>query len=242
MFVRLFILADMDNPSKKKKIIIAIDGHSSCGKSTLAKELAKELDYVYVDSGAMYRAVSLYFDEHQISLDSSEMVAEALKNISISFSNVKGINTTFLNGQNVEKEIRSLRISDMVSDVAAISAVRSKLVDEQQKMGKNKGIVMDGRDIGSVVFPQAELKLFVTADVKIRGIRRYEELLEKGFNVSLEEILNNLNKRDHIDSTRDDSPLIQADDAVLLDNSHLTKREQLQKVKDWALELINELN
>lgn len=239
MFVRLFILANMEEQSTQKKIVIAIDGHSSCGKSTLAKALAKTLDYVYVDSGAMYRAVALYFKRQQIDLNSEQQVSEALKNISISFSIIEGINTSFLNGENVENEIRSLDISNMVSEVAAISAVRKKLVEEQQKLGKDKGIVMDGRDIGSVVFPNAELKLFVTADVKIRGIRRYEELLEKGFSVSLEEILDNLKKRDFIDSNRADSPLLQAKDAVLLDNSHMTRDEQLNKVHDWALAKIS---
>ena len=235
MFARLFILADMEHHSKQNKIIIAIDGHSSCGKSTLAKELAKALNYAYVDSGAMYRAVSLYFDQHNIDLSNKEQVANALTKITISFSNVNGKNTTFLNGANVENQIRSLAISNMVSEVAEISAVRKKMVDEQQNLGKDKGIVMDGRDIGSVVFPQAKLKLFVTADVKIRGIRRYEELLNKGFTVSLEEILDNLTKRDFIDSNREDSPLMQAEDAILLDNSHLSKEEQLKKVLNWAL-------
>jgi len=235
LFARLFILADMEHHSTPNKIIIAIDGHSSCGKSTLAKELAKALNYVYVDSGAMYRAVSLYFDQHDIDLSNEGQVADALTKITISFSNVNGINTTFLNGKNVENQIRSLAISNMVSEVAEISAVRKKLVDEQQKMGKDKGIVMDGRDIGSIVFPQAKLKLFVTADVKIRGIRRYEELLNKGFKVSLEEILDNLTKRDFIDSNREDSPLMQAEDAILLDNSYLSKEDQLKKVLDWAL-------
>ena len=225
----------MEHHSTPNKIIIAIDGHSSCGKSTLAKELAKALNYVYVDSGAMYRAVSLYFDQHDIDLSNEGQVADALTKITISFSNVNGINTTFLNGKNVENQIRSLAISNMVSEVAEISAVRKKLVDEQQKMGKDKGIVMDGRDIGSIVFPQAKLKLFVTADVKIRGIRRYEELLNKGFKVSLEEILDNLTKRDFIDSNREDSPLMQAEDAILLDNSYLSKEDQLKKVLDWAL-------
>ncbi len=217
-----------------KKIIIAIDGHSSCGKSTLAKALASHLKYIYVDSGAMYRAVTLYFMRHSIDLTQEKDIIDALNQIKIHFEIIDGHNTCFLNHENVESDIRTMEVSNLVSEVAAISLVRSKLVEYQRAIGKDKGIVMDGRDIGSVVFPNAELKLFVTAQTKIRAIRRYEELIGKGFDVRLEDVLSNLNKRDHIDSTRKDSPLIQADDAILVDNSYLNREEQLNK----AVELV----
>lgn len=217
-----------------KKIIIAIDGHSSCGKSTLAKALASHLKYIYVDSGAMYRAVTLYFMRHSIDLTQEKDIIDALNQIKIHFEIIDGHNTCFLNHENVESDIRTMEVSNLVSEVAAISLVRSKLVEYQRAIGKDKGIVMDGRDIGSVVFPNAELKLFVTAQTKIRAIRRYEELIGKGFDVRLEDVLSNLNKRDYIDSTRKDSPLIQADDAILVDNSYLNREEQLNK----AVELV----
>ena len=224
--------------NKQHKIIIAIDGQSSCGKSTLAKQLSKELGYAYVDSGAMYRAVTLYFLRHKISLDDQDSIELALKELSISFINKAGINTTLLNGEEVETEIRKMYVSEMVSPVAAISTVRRAMVWQQQQMGKSKGIVMDGRDIGTVVFPNAELKLFVTAATETRTERRYLELKEKGMTSTKEEVAKNLQERDHIDSTRADSPLKQAEDAVLIDNSNLTREEQLAMVVALAKERI----
>lgn len=219
-----------------KKIIIAIDGYSSCGKSTLAKELAHQLNYIYIDTGAMYRAVTLYFIQHNTDINDPQAVKAALSEISVKFRKIKGQIHTFLNNQDVETEIRSMQVSELVSQVSAVSSVRSFLVRQQQEMGKKKGIVMDGRDIGTVVFPNAELKIFLTASAEIRASRRKLEYDLKGINISLEEVMANLAHRDHIDSTRDDSPLKQADDAVLLDNSHLTRKEQL----DWVLNLISE--
>jgi len=215
---------------KQNKIIIAIDGQSSCGKSTLAKQLSKKLGYAFVDSGAMYRAVTLYFLRHKIDLTDQDAIELALKELSISFINKAGVNTTLLNGEEVETEIRKMYVSEMVSPVAAISTVRRAMVWQQQQMGKSKGIVMDGRDIGTVVFPNAELKLFVTADIETRTNRRYLELKEKGMTLTKEEVAKNLQERDHIDSTRADSPLKQAADAVLIDNSNLTREEQLAMV------------
>lgn len=216
-----------------KQITIAVDGWSSCGKSTLAKALANRLGYVYGDSGAMYRAVTLYFLNNQIDWNEPLETEVALKKITIHFENIDGKNTTFLNGKNVEDEIRTMRVSDSVSPVATISAVRRAMVKQQQKMGEQGGIVMDGRDIGTVVFPHAKLKLFVTASPEVRTERRYKELLAKGWNVDYEEIKMNLLDRDHIDSTREDSPLRKADDAVELDNSKLDEQQQL----NIALEL-----
>ncbi len=222
-----------------ERITIAIDGYSSCGKSTLAKALAKALDYVYVDSGAMYRAVTLYFLNHQVDIRDEEAVKLALKNISISFKNIKGKNTTFLNQQNVEHEIRTMEVSNFVSPVAAIPIVRRKVVRQQREMGKEKGIVMDGRDIGTVVFKDAELKIFLVADPDIRAERRYRELLAKGLDVERKAIKANLLERDHIDSTRADSPLRQAEDAIVIDNSFLNEQEQLSKALILAQERIN---
>jgi cytidylate kinase len=220
------------------RIIIAIDGYSSCGKSTLAKELARHLGYRYIDTGAMYRAVTLYFLRNQIDIHHPEMIHDALKHIRVDFR----INTdtqqqeTYLNDENVENEIRvNPRVASQVSDVSAISEVRRFLVKQQQSMGSEKGIVMDGRDIGTVVFPNAELKLFVTADPKVRAQRRLDELTAKGQNTTYDEVLANLTKRDYIDSTREDSPLKQADDAVLLDNTHLNREQQFK----LALDIIN---
>ena len=215
---------------KKRKIIIAIDGHSSCGKSTLAKDVAKSLKYIYVDSGAMYRAVTLYFIRNEIDYTDDAQVESALTKVNITFKNKRDKNLCYINGKKVEDEIRTTEVSDQVSEVAAISRVRSFLVAMQQEYGKNKGLVMDGRDISTVVFPDAELKLFVTADLGIRTQRRFLELKNKGYNVTSEEVRKNLAKRDHIDSTRDDSPLIQAADAIVLDNSNLTTKEQLKAV------------
>lgn len=215
----------------KEKITIAIDGFSSTGKSTIAKLLAKKYNYIYVDTGAMYRAVTLYANENQLvtpSFIDKEGIVETLNNISLSFSyNADlGFAEMYLNGKNVEKQIRTLAISELVSKVAAISEVRKKLVSEQQKMGKESGVIMDGRDIGTVVFPNAELKLFMTASAETRAQRRYKELIEKGETVNYEDVLHNVTERDRIDSTREDSPLIKAADAIEFDNSNMTIEEQ----------------
>ncbi len=212
------------------KIIIAIDGHSSCGKSTLAKELSKALQYAYVDTGAMYRAVTLYLIQNKIALSDQTGIELALKNIKIHFENIEGQNTTFLNDENVEREIRKMYVSEMVSPVATISTIRRAMVWQQQMMSTSKGVILDGRDIGTVVFPDAELKLFVTADIATRAQRRFLELKEKGIEVNIEEVAANLSERDHIDSNREDSPLKQAEDAVLIDNSNLSREEQLVMV------------
>jgi cytidylate kinase len=218
-------------------IIIAIDGYSSCGKSTLAKQIAQAVHYRYIDTGAMYRATALYLLHNQIDIHHPEMVGEALADIHIDFRLNRETQTqdTYLNGENVEEEIRvNPRVVSIVSDVSAISEVRRFLVRQQQKMGLNKGIVMDGRDIGTVVFPDAELKIFVTADPKIRTQRRLDELRAKGQETTFEEVLANLEKRDRIDSTRADSPLKKADDAIELDNSHMSREEQFSLVYGWV--------
>ena len=221
-----------------KKIIITIDGWSSCGKSTLAKQLAKELGYVYVDSGAMYRAITLYFLRNNIDLVEKKEVKEALKSISLEFVfNSKSNNSEiYLNGENVEYLIRDLIIAEKVSDVAAIKEVREFAVAQQQQMGTKKGIVMDGRDIGTVVFPKAELKIFMTADNAVRVQRRFKELYEKNPNVTIEEVKDNLEMRDYIDSHREISPLKKAKDAIELDNTHLTEKEQFNKALNWSRE------
>ena len=216
-----------------KKITIAIDGFSSTGKSTIAKQLANQLGYIYVDTGAMYRAVTLFAMQTNIVNDTflkkNELVSQ-LKNISLAFKFNKefGFAQMYLNDVNVEKEIRNLEVSKLVSKVSAISEVRKKLVAEQQLMGANKGIVMDGRDIGTVVFPEAELKLFMTASPNKRATRRYEELIERGDDINYDEILHNVVERDRLDSTRKDSPLIKADDAIEIDNSDMTLKEQFE--------------
>ncbi len=222
-----------------KNIIIAIDGYSSCGKSTLAKDLAKRIQYHYVDTGAMYRAVTLYLLQNHIDIYHPELVENALQNIQITFEYSKESQSQFtiLNGENIENEIRvNPRVAGTVSEVSAISAVRRFLVQQQQAMGQKKGIVMDGRDIGTVVFPDAELKLFVTADPQIRAQRRLDELAEKGQETTFDEVLANLEKRDLMDSTRADSPLRKADDAIELNNSTLSKEDQLE----WVLKLVQE--
>ena len=220
------------------KITIAVDGYAACGKSTLAKALAHKLGYIYVDSGAMYRAVTLYFLQHNINVEDAADVDKALRNIYIQFKNVDGENCTFLNGTNVEEEIRSMQVSDFVSPVATISAVRKAMVKLQQLMGIEGGIAMDGRDIGTVVFKDAELKLFLTASIEERTRRRLAELESKNITeITEEDVQKNLLQRDHIDSTRADSPLCQADDAIEIDNSYLTPEEQLQ----YALELAKEV-
>ena len=221
----------------RKLIIIAIDGFSSTGKSTIAKLLAKKYNYIYVDSGAMYRAVTLYAKENQfvgINFLHTKQLISNLKNISLSFKFNKslGFSEMYLNNKNVEKEIRSLEVSQLVSKVSAISEVRRKLVQEQQLMGLNKGIVMDGRDIGTVVFPEAELKLFMTATANERASRRYKELIERGDEVQFSDILFNVQERDKLDSTRKDSPLVRAKNAVEFDNSTMDIDEQFDKICD----------
>ena len=223
-----------------KKITIAIDGFSSCGKSTMAKSLAKEIGYIYIDSGAMYRAVTLYCIENGLIEDGeirTEILKEDLKRINISFKiNAEtGQPDTYLNAENVENKIRTMLVSSMVSQVSALDFVRSAMVEQQQKMGKEKGIVMDGRDIGTTVFPDAELKIFVTASAEVRAQRRFDELKSKGQEASYDEILHNMKQRDYLDQNREVSPLRQASDAILLDNSTLTIEEQ----KAW---LINQFN
>jgi CMP/dCMP kinase len=219
-----------------RKIIIAIDGYSACGKSTTAKEVAKILGYRYIDSGAMYRAVTLYFLDHHIALTNPKEVVKALQEIKISFQvNAHGVTETFLNGLIVEKKIRKMRIAENVSQVSAIKEVRRAMVDLQRKMGKEKGIVMDGRDIGTVVFPGADLKLFLTADILVRAFRRQKELLEKEDLVDLDIVIANLKKRDEIDSTRTESPLLIASDATLIDTTHITVDEQVEEVIRLAL-------
>ena len=219
-----------------QKIVIAIDGFSGCGKSSTAKALAKILGYTYIDSGAMYRATTLHFLDHKVKLDNKADVLENLKTLKISFdfNPETGKQETFLNGQNVENEIRSMRVSDHVSEVSKIKEVREELVFQQQGLGKNKGVVMDGRDIGTVVFPEAELKVFMTADLTIRGKRRLKELQEKGQKVTLDEIVRNLAERDEMDSTRKESPLLMASDAEELDTSHLEFDDQVNKIVEFA--------
>jgi len=218
-------------------MIVAIDGYSSCGKSTLSKALAKKLEFVYIDTGAMYRAVTLYFLNNNVTIDNDIEVGQALTKIDIEFMNIKGENTCFLNGDNVEEEIRGMRVSSYVSEVAAIPAVRDRNVELQRLMSVDKDVVMDGRDIGTVVFPDADLKIFVTADPKIRAQRRFDELISKGKTVSMEEVVKNLKHRDTIDTTRTHSPLRQAEDAFVIDNTLLTKEEQI----DVAIAYLNHI-
>lgn len=231
----IFVVHKPKTPEQMKKIIIAIDGFSSCGKSTMAKDLAREIGYIYIDTGAMYRAVTLYCIEHRLfNADGSireEELRSRMKDIHISFRLDPDTQrpVTLLNGEEVESRIRTMEVSSHVSPVATLGFVREALVRQQQAMGKEKGIVMDGRDIGTVVFPEAELKIFVTASAEIRAQRRYDELKAKGEEASLEEILHNVEERDRIDQTRKVSPLRKADDALLLDNSHLSIAEQ----KEW---------
>lgn len=225
-----------------KKIVIAIDGFSSCGKSTMAKALARNIGYLYFDSGAMYRAVALYCMQNGL-IKENEIDIEALRSqiekIGITFqADPETKNSiTFLNGVNVEHEIRSLEVSRFVSQVAAIDFVRNEMVERQREMGKAKGIVMDGRDIGTTVFPNAEMKVFVTASAEVRAQRRYDELTARGDNANFQDILENVLQRDHIDQTREVSPLKKADDALLLDNSNLTREEQME----WLIEKFKEL-
>ncbi len=224
----------------ENKIIIAIDGFSSCGKSTLAKAMAKALQYVFVDTGAMYRAIALYFLRNNISFTDNNSILVALDKIELRFKyNTESQKSDmYLNGENVEQEIREMRVSQKVSEVASIPAVRDFAVAQQQAMGVDKGIVMDGRDIGTVVFPNAELKLFVTADPAIRLERRYQELLQTNPAISKEEVSANLQQRDLMDSTREHSPLRQAEDALVLDNTNLDRAEQFELAMQWAKERI----
>lgn len=226
-----------------KKIVIAIDGYSSCGKSTMAKNLARQLGYVYVDTGAMYRAVTLYALRHQLFEADGEADAASLQRampdirISFQFNAQTGKPDTYLNDELVEHDIRTMQVSERVSKIAALPFVRTALVAQQQRMGKDKGIVMDGRDIGTVVFPHAELKIFVTASAEVRAQRRYDELQQKGMPARYDDILKNVQERDYIDSHREVSPLRKADDAIELDNSNLTIDEQQQ----WLLHQVDKV-
>ena len=220
-----------------KRIVIAIDGYSACGKSSTARALAEVLGYTYIDSGAMYRAVTLYFEKHHVKLTNEKEVQTALDNIDIDFHLNKntGVADTFLNNLNVEGEIRKMYISKKVSPVSSIKAVRDAMVAQQRKLGRKKGVVMDGRDIGTVVFPEAELKIFMQADIYVRAGRRQEELLEKGQLVDLDEIIDNLQQRDQLDTTREESPLKKADDAITVDTTFLTLEEQVDDIVNLSL-------
>jgi cytidylate kinase len=227
-----------------KKITIALDGFSSTGKSTLAKQIAKELGYVYVDTGAMYRGITYYAMQHQLVseqyLDKEGLTAQLPQiKLQFKFNPALGFAEMYVNEINVEQAIRTIEVSRLVSKIAEISEVRAKLVEQQQQMGKDKGIVMDGRDIGTIVFPDAELKIFMTASAKTRAQRRFEELIEKGQHVSFEEVLQNVEERDYIDTHRADSPLVKAHDAIELDNSVMTKQEQFDVVMDLVQQKLN---
>jgi cytidylate kinase len=219
-----------------KKIVIAIDGYSACGKSTTAKLVASILGYRYIDSGAMYRAVTLYFLDHHVSLTNPKEIIKALQQINISFKvNSKNVTETYLNGLNVEGVIRKMRVSENVSQISTIKEVRAAMVEQQRKMGKEKAVVMDGRDIGTVVFPQAELKVFMTADILIRAFRRQKELMLKDQLVDLDEVVDNIIQRDKIDTTRSESPLRQAKEAIIMDTTNITIDEQVDEVVRMAL-------
>ena len=224
----------------EKKIIITLDGWSSCGKSTLAKALARELGYVFVDSGAMYRAITFYFLTKAIDLTDHQQIEKALAEIELSFefNPTRGASDIILNGENVESKIRELAVASRVSEVAAIPLVRQFAVQQQQRLGKNKGIVMDGRDIGTVVFPEAELKIFMTASKEIRVKRRFQELVQKDAAITIDEVRENLEQRDHMDSNRKESPLRQAKYARVLDNTNLTEQQQFELALGWAKDTI----
>jgi cytidylate kinase len=226
------------------KIIIAVDGYSGCGKSSTAKAVAKILGYTYIDSGAMYRAATLHFLNQNTDLNNLESIKASLKSVKITFQNdeAKGIQETFLNGKNVEEEIRNMRVSQYVSVISKIKEVREDLVAQQQVLGLSKGVVMDGRDIGTVVFPSAELKLFMTADLEIRAKRRQKELFEKGQEVDLTDICDNLKERDLLDSTRKESPLVKAEDAIEIDPSFLDFQEQVNQIVTLAKDKMNTLS
>lgn len=222
-----------------RKIIIAIDGYSACGKSTTAKAVASTLGYRYIDTGAMYRAVTLYFMENHVAMTNPREVVKALEHIHITFKvNSRNVTETYLNGLSVEKEIRKMRVSNMVSQVSTLREVRVAMVEQQRRMGKERGIVMDGRDIGTVVFPHAELKLFMTADMMVRAIRRQQELLEKDQMVALDKVVENIRERDRIDTTRAESPLRQADDAIVIDTTYITIDEQVDEAVRMALSIM----
>ena len=232
----------MSNKTKEpqgKKIIIAIDGHSSCGKSTLARDLAAATGYLFIDTGAMYRAITLKILTNGIRLDDSERIRQVLEETELEFRQTETGMHLFMDKKDVENGIRTPEVAALVSPVARISQVRKKLVEKQQSMGRNKGVVMEGRDITTVVFPEAELKVFVTADVTVRAMRRFLELSEKGLKISLEEVTENIRTRDRIDSTRADSPLRQAPDALVLDTTHHTRQSQLEQVLEWFYGKIN---
>lgn len=229
-----------------KKITIAIDGHSSTGKSTLAKQLAKALNYIYIDTGAMYRAVTFYAMKNGFISPDFFKVDELVENLnhvylSFKFNSNLGFAEIYLNDENVESQIRSIEVSNLVSKIATVSAIRTKLVQQQKKYGIDKGVVMDGRDIGTVVFPDAELKIFMTASAEIRAERRFLEMQEKNPNINFAEVLKNVVERDEIDSTREDSPLIVAENAVVIDNSDLNKQEQFDIILDLANKAINNI-
>jgi cytidylate kinase len=223
-----------------KNIVVAIDGYSSCGKSTLAKALAKKLHFIYIDSGAMYRAVTLYFLRNHTDLKDHDLIIDALEHIDLNFHSRDYQSHILLNGEEVSEEIRQMPVSENVSTIAAIKEVRQAMVKQQQKMGKSKNIVMDGRDIGTTVFPNAPVKLFMTADPKIRAERRHKELLSKGEEVSLEEIFENIAHRDFLDTTREESPLVRAEDAIILDNTDLSEEEQLAFAMEKILPFLKE--
>ena len=224
----------------QRKINIAIDGYSSCGKGTLAKALASALNYVFIDSGAMYRAVTLFLMRHSVNLDDMAQVEQALAKVTVKFDvNDAGVSVVLLNGENVEHEIRTIAVASKVSEVAKIQAVRNKLVFLQQQMGAKKGVVMDGRDIGTVVFPDAELKIFMTASVEVRAQRRFSELVAKGDAVTLEEISENLKHRDAVDSSRENSPLTMTSDYRVLDNSEMDRDSQFALAMAWADEVFS---
>lgn len=219
-----------------RKIVIAIDGYSACGKSSTAKEVSNVLGYRYIDTGAMYRAVTLYFLEHHVALTNPKEVSRALEQINVAFKvSSRNKSETYLNGLNVEREIRSMRVSEMVSQVSALKEVRVAMVEQQRRMGREKAVVMDGRDIGTVVFPQAELKLFMRADLLVRAFRRQRELLDRNQLVDLDDVVENILHRDKIDTTRSESPLRQADGAVLIDTTHISFDEQVDEVVRMAL-------
>jgi CMP/dCMP kinase len=219
-----------------RKIVIAIDGYSACGKSTTAKQVASILGYRYIDTGAMYRAVTLFFLDHHVALTNPKEVDRALQQIQITFKvNSKNSSETYLNGLNVERQIRAMRVSENVSQVSTIKAVRQALVEQQRRMAREKGVVMDGRDIGTVVFPTAELKLFMTADILVRAFRRQKEMLERGQLVDLDDVIDNLVQRDKIDTEREESPLRQAEDALVIDTTHISIDEQVDEVVRQAL-------
>jgi len=225
--------------SLTKSLIIAIDGHSSCGKSTMAKAIAAALEYRYIDTGAMYRALTYYMLEHQVLPEDTEAILKALSNIQIEFvyNVAKCKSDVYLNGEDVEDSIRTMRVSRSVSHYAAVTEVRKAMVAQQQKMGAHGSVVLDGRDIGTVVFPQADLKIFMTASVEVRAQRRFQELKAKGQNITMEEVAQNLKERDHIDSNREEGPLRQASDARVLDNSDMTIEEQLHTALAWVNQL-----